>query len=187
VPAFPLLVLEPVFILEDETRARALRAVLCRLPPLQGASIRIQRARGLVDRYGPVHAGSFIRDRRMVFDCSPAEFPRIFVHETFHFAWLRAGNGRRWDWEALMAAEFARGARGDLGWSAEWRKRELPPADAGGRSRLWREYCCESFCDTAAWLYSGVDRHPEYTLALRYREARRKWFANFVARGALSI
>ena len=27
--------------------------------------------------------------------------------------------------------------------------------DIAGRTRHWREYCCESFCDTAAWLYSG--------------------------------
>jgi hypothetical protein len=187
VPAFPVFVLEPLFVLEDATRARALRAALRRLPPLQGAHIRIERSQGLEDRYGPVHAGSFLRERRMVFDCSPAEFPRIFVHETFHFVWLRAGNPRRREWEELLAGEMAGGARGDLGWSAEWRKRELAPADVAARSRRWREYCCESFCDTAAWLYSGVARHPEYTLAVRLRAARRGWFSNFVARGALSI
>jgi hypothetical protein len=46
---------------------------------------------------------------------------------------------------------------------------------------LWREYCCESFCDTAAWLYSGVQVHSEFTLAGRYRHRRRVWFAGITA------
>ena len=40
----------------------------------------------------------------------------------------------------------------------------LRPEDGAGRTRRWREYCCESFCDTAAWMYSGVERHEEFTL-----------------------
>ena len=40
----------------------------------------------------------------------------------------------------------------------------------------WRDYLCESFCDTAAWIYSGVRRHPEYTLAARHRDRRAEWF-----------
>ena len=86
-----------------------------------------------------------------------AEFPRIFVHELFHFVWLRAGNPLRWSYEGCVRAEFRSGARGELGWSAEWRKAASRAGDVRRRSRRWREYACESFCDTAAWLYSGVD------------------------------
>jgi hypothetical protein len=94
----------------------------------------------------------------------------------FHFVWLRAGNPLRRSWEAILKAEHAAHARGELGWSAEWRKQALRTADSRARSRRWREYCCESFCDTAAWLYSGVRRHPEFTLGRRSCSRRRLWF-----------
>ena len=153
-----------------------LRTILRRLPPLIGEPIRIETSRGLRDRRSPVHAGSFLRERRIAFDCTRAEFPRIFVHELFHFVWLRAGNPLRRSWEALLHDEFVGRARGELGWSAEWRKQALQTADLRLRSRRWREYCCESFCDTAAWLHSGVRRHPEFTLSARFCARRRAWF-----------
>ena len=143
---------------------------------MDGAPLHIERAHRLRDRRDEVHAGSFLRQRRIVFSCTRAEFPRIFVHELFHFVWLRAGNPARLSYEALLRREFRSGARGELGWSAEWRKRELSAADCRRRDRRWREYCCESFCDTAAWLYSGVRRHSEFTLTSRFRAARREWF-----------
>jgi hypothetical protein len=133
-----------------------------------------------------VHAGSFLRQRRIAFDCAPAEFPRIFVHELFHFVWLRLGNPARRSYEELLDAERPRRG-GELGWSAEWRKDAITSEDVRTRSRRWREYCCESFCDTAAWLYSGAGPHPEFTLAMRFRARRRAWFAALVKRGALSI
>src|SRR5947209_1587849 len=111
------------------------------MPHLRGAPIRLERKPGLCDRSGPVHAGAFLRERRIAFDCTRAEFPRIFVHEAAHFVWLRLGNPRRRSYEELLAAE--RGA-GELGWSAQWRKRALRPLDREERSRRWREYCCES-------------------------------------------
>jgi hypothetical protein len=138
--------------------------------------VRITRAVDLRDRHGAVHAGAFIRQRRIAFDCAPAEFPRVFVHEIFHFAWLRAGNRTRQSFEEILTAEWRAGARGELGWSAEWRKRVLSAADVRNRSRRWREYCCESYCDTAAWLYGGVARHEEFTLPLTFRRRRRLWF-----------
>ena len=76
------------------------------------------------------------------------------------------------------ARKSRRGRRGELGWSAEWRKDALGADDVAGRTRRWREYCCESFCDTAAWLYSGVERHEEFTLGERWRRGRRAWFAD---------
>lgn len=171
--------------------ARRARSVLARLPPLTGAPIRLHRVRGLRDRRGPVHAGSFLRRRRMVLDCTPAEFPRILVHELFHFVWLRAGNRVRIAYEEVLAAEIRAAAGGELGWSAEWRKRALAPVDIRCRTRRWREYCCESFCDSAAWLYAGVHQHGEFTLSARFSTRRRAWFhatfdATIAARG-LSI
>jgi hypothetical protein len=154
---------------------------------MAGAPIRIETAHGLRDRHGEAHAAAFPRERRMVFDSSPAEFRRIFVHELFHFVWLRKGNAARRSYEDLVKAECLAGLPGELGWSAEWRKLALDARDIQTRGRRWREYCCESFCDSAAWLYSGVERHAEFTLAARPRNRRRAWFAKTVEGGVLSI
>jgi hypothetical protein len=162
-----------------------------RLPPVSGRPVRLEVRRALTDRHGAVHAGAFLRQRRIAFDAElagdPREFARIFVHEVFHFAWLRLGNARRWSYEELLRGELRGHARGELGWSAEWRKRALRPDDAERRTRSWREYTCESFCDTAAWLYSGVRAHEEYTLARRFRERRRRWFEQSAISERLSI
>jgi hypothetical protein len=66
-----------------------------------------------------------------------------------------------------------------MGWSAEWRKRLLSASAVDSRSRLWREYCCESFCDTAAWIYGGgeqSERNSEVSLSGTRRRARAAWF-----------
>ena len=177
----------PLFLSDHAGLQDAARRIANRLPDLHGAPIQLQRIPGLRDRRGPVHAGSFLRERRIAFDCTASEFPRIFIHELFHFAWIRAGNARRWSFEALVQAEFRSRARGELGWSAEWRKADLDAADLRLRTRPWRDYCCESFCDTAAWMYSGVTRHPEFTLPERYRKRRRRWFESEMAAEGLSI
>jgi len=165
----------------------SLRRLLPSFPPLIGAPIHIQSAKGLRDRHGAAHAGSFLRERRIELDCTRAELPRVLAHEVFHFVWLRLGNAARHSWEAVLREEISAGARGELGWSAEWRKRALPRRDIALRHRRWREYCSESFCDTAAWLYSGIARHEEFTLARRFRERRRAWFAAAGERGPFSI
>ena len=140
-----------------------------------GAPILVQLHPGLRDRHGPVHAGAFLRERRIAFDCTRTEFPRIFVHELFHFVWMRLGNPLRREFEDVLRRELAAEAAGDLGWAAEWRKRALAPGDWRHRTLRWREYCCEAFSDTAAWLYSGVAEHPEFTLGKRARAQRRAW------------
>jgi hypothetical protein len=157
------------------------------MPRLSGAPIRLHRADGLRDRRGPVHAGAFLRERRIAFDCAGAEFPRILAHELAHFVWLRLGNPRRRSWENLLRAELRSRIPGDLGWSAEWRKKALAPGDIAARTRRWREYCCEAFCDTAAWMWSGIARHPEFTLAAAPCRERRRWFEINLAGGQLSI
>jgi hypothetical protein len=157
------------------------------MPPLTGAPVPVDLVRGLRDRRGPVHAGSFLRERRIALNCTRAELPRIFVHEVGHFIWLRLGNPARFRYEDVVRTEIAARAKGELGWSAEWRKDALLADDVGGRTRRWREYCCESFCDTAAWLYAGVERHEEFTLAGRWRHRRRAWFTESVETRTLSI
>ncbi len=177
----------PVLVFEAAGQRARARLVLRRLPPLQGDPIRMQAAAGLGERRGPVHGGAFVRERRMAFDCTAAEFPRIFVHELFHFVWVRAGNQARCSFERMLREERRAGARGELGWSAEWRKRALGAADVRGRGRRWREYVCESFCDTAAWLYAGVPQHDEFTLAPRQRTRRKLWFKDWLAHRALPV
>jgi hypothetical protein len=124
----------------------------------------------------PVHAASHIRRREIVLDADllrhPEDLARIFVHEVHHFVWVRLGNRRRRAYEEVLRREFEARARGELGWSAENLKRRLGAADIERRSRKWREYVCESFCDTAAWRYAGLRSHPEWTLAERFRRKR---------------
>lgn len=119
-------------------------------------------------------AGSFLRKREIVLDAelleNGVERARILVHELFHFVWLRLGNLDRQSWSELLEAEHVARARGELGWSSEWRKCEAR------EGRLWREYACESFCDTAAWIYAQIGDHKEFTLAPRWRRKRRVWF-----------
>jgi hypothetical protein len=166
----------PLFLPVASPLALKAKRILSRLPPLAGPPIRLFRAEGLRHQGREAHAGSFLRDRSIGFNCSAREFPRICVHELFHFAWVRLGNPRRRSYEDILRKEHAAGARGELGWSAEWRKEKLGAKDVQGRSRFWLEYCCESFCDTAAWLYAGVRDHKEFALGGRYRLRRRAWF-----------
>ena len=126
----------------------------------------------------PAHAATCIRQRLIVLDRDlkhdPRERERILLHELFHFVWVRAGNPRRLDWEDLLRAECESRARGEAGWSSEWRKRDLSPRDQATRSRRWREYCCESFCDTGSFVAGGQD--GEVTLGRKRLAARVAWF-----------
>ena len=166
--------------------ARRLRS----MPPLLGTPIRVEWApaprafRGRLRSGGgqgkEVHAASFIRERRIVFDEAlrhdAGELSRILVHELFHFAWVRLSNDSRRSWRQLLTHEFSRGARGELGWSSEVRKSAIRSSDSVPPDRVWNEYSCESFCDTAAWIYTSGREHDEFTLARRFREIRRAWF-----------
>jgi hypothetical protein len=176
-----------IFSFDDDSRRLRAGAVIARMPVLRGASIRIHSIRGLRDREGPVHGGAFLRERRIALDCTRAEFPRILAHEVAHFIWLRLGNAKRLAYEAMLRGEIEGGARGELGWSAQHRKDALGAHDIAGRSRRWREYCCESFCDSAAWLYSGVAVHPEFTLAGKVRRRRAEWWERVLGRGPLPV
>lgn len=140
----------------------------------------------------PVHAGSFIGRREMVLDSElldhGAELVRILTHELFHFAWRRLDNQTRRDWETILSAEWTAGVRGELGFSAESRKNSLTEVDIRTRSRRWREYACESFCDTAAWLFFPQRlKHDEFTLGAKARRQRNRWFHELLAREKLPI
>ena len=132
-----------------------------------------------------IHGTSFLRERRIVLDSELVrdwpELSRILVHELFHFAWVRLGNPRRHSYEKLLKQEIVAKARGELGWSAERRKNLLTSANIFERSRKWREYAAESFCDTSAYLYSESRQHKEYTLSKRCRLRRLAWFDENVA------
>ena len=182
-----------LFVLEppaSRTLEAKIRRIAERLPELEGEPIRIRFEPDL-KRYGVIHAGALVRQRRILFERALArnanELARIFVHELFHFAWVRLGNPQRWSYEDLAAEEIRQHVEGELGWSAQWRKEALSAADRTGRSRRWREYVCESYCDSAAWMFSGVPQHPEFTLARGPREGRRCWFERSSAAGTISV
>ncbi|HWZ33900.1 MAG TPA: hypothetical protein VNX18_21320 [Bryobacteraceae bacterium] len=158
------------------------------LPLLSGRPILVEMRPSL----GPHLAAASIPDRRILLDrevlTSSGEFERILIHEIFHFAWLRLSNAKRREWESVLQAEVQNRVRGELGWSAEWRKEKLTSRDPVRRSPVWRRYACESFCDTAAWLYSGVRLHDEFTLPAAARSRRRRWFQDtFPATQHISI
>jgi hypothetical protein len=146
-------------------------------------ALRAHRGKLLSGKSSPgeeVHAASLIRQRRIVLDAAlrkkPAELERILIHELFHFAWVRLGNPGRRSFEELVGKELHERVRGELGWSAEHLKVALKRRDRAFRSRRWREYVCESFCDTAAWLLGRVRRHEEFTLPADARRRRGVWF-----------
>jgi hypothetical protein len=124
----------------------------------------------------PVYAASFICERRIVLEEKLLRQKRLFrlilVHELFHFVWARLGNEKRSAFSRLLAAERKARARGELGESAQVRKDLLNVADC------WRDYVCESFCDTAAWFYARVRKHESFTLAKRWQVRRAAWFSS---------
>ena len=130
---------------------------------------------GAAGRGTPVYAAIFIRQRRIVIDTALLSDRRMFklilAHEFFHFVWLRLGNTARWEFEALLKDELRQHARGELGESSCVKK-----AHAQAGPRCWTDYVCESFCDTGAWLYSGIATHPTFSLAARWRNKRAQWF-----------
>jgi hypothetical protein len=127
-----------------------------------------------------VYAASFIRQRRIIFETSLssdiAQLRFFAVHEIFHFVWARLGNRNRAEFSLLLAAEIAQGARGELGESSAIQKVRIGPEEGSKRSQTWRDYVCESFCDTAAWLYSGAPARNVRPLASRWQKRREVWF-----------
>jgi len=115
------------------------------LPRLVGDPIRVEIRPSL----GSHLAGASIPHRLILLDVSVlarrGEFERILIHELFHFAWVRLSNQQRVAWEQVLAGELRKRIKGELGWSAEWRKNILTGADPRLRTPKWRRYACESF------------------------------------------
>ena len=153
------------------------------LPPLAGRPIRVELRASL----GSHLAGTSIPARKILLDAAVfarrGEFERILIHELFHFVWVRLGNPKRFAWEQVLALELRAQVAGELGWSAERRKRKLTRDDVRRRTPRWRRYACESFCDTAAWMFAGLRAHDEFTLAAAHRLPRRRWFTRQFSSG----
>jgi len=161
-----------------------------RMSLFAGRPVEIRYEARLRDTAGnEAHAATFIPQRRILLDAAlrrkPGERGRVLLHELFHFVWVRLGNPRRLAWEEVLRGEMGEHARGEAGWSAEWRKQELSAGDVAGRTRRWREYCCESFCDTAAAVYGQASR--ECTLGRRRLVARAAWFRRHLGAGPFVI
>lgn len=110
----------------------------------------------------------------------PAALQFIFVHEVFHFVWVRLGNRSRNEYGALLSEEIAGNARGELGESSGVKKAELRKMQKVP-SVLWRDYVCESFCDSAAWVFTGASVHAGFKLGKRWTAIRRDWFGDNLA------
>jgi hypothetical protein len=130
-----------------------------------------------------VHAASFIRRRQIVLESRLLRHRRllrlILIHEIFHFVWVRLSNSKRAEFSRLLQREFASGAKGELGESSDCMKASCPAIGTA----VWRDYVCESFCDTAAFVFSGPTRHSAFTLANRWTKLRRHWFEVTFAAG----
>jgi hypothetical protein len=165
----------------DELRIARARVVINEMPEIpQGLAARPQ---------DHLHAASFIPQCYVVLHRRlfrrRVELGRILYHELCHFLWPRLGNPLRRSYEELVREEFRRGVRGELGYSSEWRKEKLRAGGgtASRQKRLWREYVCESFCDTASYVLLGSERragHSEYTLSRAARERRERWMEKWV-------
>lgn len=137
------------------------------------------------DRGTPVYAASFIRHRRIVLEngliSNPKTLRFIFVHELFHFAWVRLGNRRRDEYSCLLADELACNARGELGESSAVKKSEfLAGRELSRQRKTWRDYVCESFCDSAGSIFTGPV-HKGRNLGKAWTARRREWFLRHLA------
>lgn len=171
-----------------------------RLPPLKIAvaeRLRVHRSQLFVNQNsasgrshsgGHTHAASFIPQRYIIFRRElfrrRVELGRIAYHEFCHFVWPGLGNSKRRLFASLLEQEFREGLAGELGHSSAARKEKLrEPRRAGlaASPRAWRDYACESFCDTGSFVLLGKERrarHSEYSLnAAACKRRSRFWSA----------
>jgi hypothetical protein len=135
-----------------------------------------------VARGRPVHAASFLNTRRIVIEkqliCKPPDLRLVLAHEIFHFVWRRLGNVNRRNYCSVLVEEYAKRARFELGESAAVAKERLTDSDCALHSPAWRDYVCESFCDTGAWFWAGIGSHRYFQLARRWRARRAAWLSD---------
>jgi hypothetical protein len=136
---------------------------------------------GYPDLGTEIYAAAFIRQRLIVLESALLRQPEllkvILTHEVFHFVWVRLSNKARREFSTILRAEMKGAARGELGESSSIKKSELHPRDhMKPGSKRWKEYVCESFCDTAAWLYSESEQAPKRAPGKQWRMIRQGWF-----------
>jgi hypothetical protein len=134
----------------------------------------------------PVYAAAFLRQRRIVLEAGllsdPAVLRFIFVHELFHFVWMRLGNPIRVEYSGLITHEIKRRVRGELGESSAVKKAALGKAPQHSLpAAVWREYVCESFCDSAGSLFAGPPVHEGPRLGKTWTAIRKEWFEEKLA------
>lgn len=175
--------------------------LLLRLPELHGRPITVTYRPRLTAYKGrllsesskgkSVYAGSFLRRRTITLDdCllrTPRVWERIFAHEVGHFIWSRLPAALRESYTQLVHGEIRQGERGELGWSAESIKLRLLPADPLLGNTRWKNYVCESFCDTAGWVFGSARTYAELTLPAGLRELRRDWCRAHLLQGHFSV
>ncbi len=180
------------------TRIPQLRVAAAQRLDLVRGGLRILESRSEKAPPGIIRtqAPSFIPQRYVVLSIAlfrtRIELGRVLYHELGHFLWARLGNPNRARYRRLLAEEFRRGIRGELWYSAEWRKEKLlaraGPAGLRLESRAWRDYASESFCETGAYLLLGKERrknHSEFTLSGRARNRRLREWAGIVFGGSV--
>ena len=80
------------------------------------------------------------------------------------------------EFEEVLRGDWGRAFAG-VGVGAEWRKAALGTADSEGRSRRWREYCCERLLRYGGVaVYSGIGRHDEFTLGTALAAGTAGWW-----------
>lgn len=189
---------KPVPPLQPLPKSKGFLEALGRLPILEGDPIELQFLPQLTASRGTllsgeglgkaVHAASYLRTRQMTLESdlleNDTELTRILLHELFHFIWVRLGNEKRKSYQELLLAELRLRCRGEAGWSAEHVKARIKKP---GRSRLWRLYVCESFCDSGAAYAAQLTAHPEFTLAKSFWARRSKWLGILLAADRINI
>ena len=118
---------------------------------------------------------------------TPRVLERIFVHEVFHFVWSKLNHATRRSWDSLIRAEMENGVRGEFAWSAELAKQRVTPDSMANHTRRWKDYLCESFCDTAAYCFGNTLPHSEMTLDSFTRRSRRAWVSAHLTERSLPI
>lgn len=157
-------------------------AVLPELTAYRGKLLTAQ------SRGSPVHAATFIRQRKIILEtallASADRLRLIFAHEVFHFVWVRFANSSRRVFSELLSTEIGKGARGEIGESSGVKKAQvLARHPHSQNSALWRDYVCESFCDSAAAFLSGAKKIDDSTLAKSWTALRRRWLLDHAGQG----
>jgi hypothetical protein len=133
-----------------------------------------------------VFAASFLTRREIVLDEAllddAEELLRIFAHEVYHFVWRRLSNAERAEWEAILAAEKR---PRHAGLSSELRWKDLGERRAG---RVWKNYACEAFCDSAAVLFrGGLFRGGLFREGANFSPQRRQWLVSLTKKRSLPL